>query len=546
MSQADQDEEFNDKLMNTVIKQYNYEQWLKQQYTQSIKYQQYVRTSSLDYDPNKLDMEKVSRELYKLSQEKYPQLKNIIVPEKKLVVMILGNHSAGKSSFINWYVEQPDLQKTKVSIETIEINLIMQGNSQQEFNGMNAMQMLPFLRDLYDVDSKKEKFPGLLENLFLKSSNSDAKDFKNIVFIDTPGLADGNLKYKFDVEQVFEWIAAHCDVILTFFDPQGQALCKRTMNMIQQLYKNHQSKLQFIMTKGDMFDSDDDRLKCMCQITQSLSTIIPPMHGFQMPIISLPTPHTRYQGFSNQNNNNKLSQINQIDDIVQLFRKKYQVKGQSIMSKFNEDIKIINEVTQKMKNEQKSIQSNKKPIQLINQGLNYLLKVSYDLIKAEKSLFHFLMKNVMGIAVCLNWFSEKLAIHQNNFNIDRKYKKLQHIMSNRVFARIQNPDSIINNVIDNQFQKELFETSSLDESQLLYKVRLQNQILTRENTLQEQNRYNSRQTQQSIIHRSNQSRSSSRINKKTFKEGATSNESTQLEIEEQKINSKVLFRQKSD
>jgi len=55
----------------------------------------------------------------------------------------------------------------------------------------------------------------------LKSTNSNARDFKNIVFIDTPGLADGNLKYKFDVEGVFEWIANHCDIILTFFDPQG-------------------------------------------------------------------------------------------------------------------------------------------------------------------------------------------------------------------------------------------------------------------------------------------------------------------------------------
>jgi GTPase SAR1 family protein len=38
--------------------------------------------------------------------------------------MIIGNHSAGKSSFINWYVDQ-EIQKTKVSIETIEINIIM-------------------------------------------------------------------------------------------------------------------------------------------------------------------------------------------------------------------------------------------------------------------------------------------------------------------------------------------------------------------------------------------------------------------------------------
>ena len=41
--------------------------------------------------------------------------------------MIVGNHSAGKSSFINWYIEE-NIQKAKVSIETVEINIIMQGN----------------------------------------------------------------------------------------------------------------------------------------------------------------------------------------------------------------------------------------------------------------------------------------------------------------------------------------------------------------------------------------------------------------------------------
>ena len=55
--------------------------------------------------------------------------------------MIIGNHSAGKSSFINWYVEE-DIQKSKTSIETIEINVIMHGKSKQEFNGFNAIKVL--------------------------------------------------------------------------------------------------------------------------------------------------------------------------------------------------------------------------------------------------------------------------------------------------------------------------------------------------------------------------------------------------------------------
>ena len=87
------------------------------------------------------------------------------------------------------------------------------------------MKMLPFMKDLYDKKNKTEKFPGLLSNLSVKTSTSKINNFDQIVFIDTPGLADGALRYKFDVEEVYKWLARHCDLVLVFFDPIGQALC---------------------------------------------------------------------------------------------------------------------------------------------------------------------------------------------------------------------------------------------------------------------------------------------------------------------------------
>ena len=123
---------------------------------------------------------------------------------------------------------------------------------------------MPFLKDLMNNETKTERFPGLMQNLVLKSSTSTSKNFENIIFIDTPGLADGNLKYKFDIEEVLDWFSYHTDLIMCFFDPQGQALCKRTMKLIKHLYPKNQNKMHFIMTKGDVFDSDDDRMKCMC------------------------------------------------------------------------------------------------------------------------------------------------------------------------------------------------------------------------------------------------------------------------------------------
>jgi hypothetical protein len=76
----------------------------------------------------------------------------------------------------------------------------MHGNRRAELKGVNLMKQFPFMKDLYDKKTRQERFPGLLSNLSVKTSPSSAKQFDDVVFIDTPGLADGGLKYRFDVE----------------------------------------------------------------------------------------------------------------------------------------------------------------------------------------------------------------------------------------------------------------------------------------------------------------------------------------------------------
>ena len=168
------------------------------------------------------------------------------------------------------------------------MNLVMHGAFQTELSGYNVKNELPFMAELYDKKTKKERFPGLLNNLTIKTSTSRARNFEQIVFIDTPGLADGGLRYRFDVEQVYEWFAKHCDLICVFLDPIGQALCQKTNQLVAKLVEKNICDVKFFMTKGDMFASEEDQVKCMCQITQTLASCIQPAHGFEMPLIYLP------------------------------------------------------------------------------------------------------------------------------------------------------------------------------------------------------------------------------------------------------------------
>ena len=76
---------------------------------------------------------------------------------------------------------------------------------------------------------------GVVDYLSTEVATSKQKKFSFVTFIDTPGLVDGGMKYPFDVEQSMIWLGLRADLILVFFDPLGQALCKRTLDIVGEL-----------------------------------------------------------------------------------------------------------------------------------------------------------------------------------------------------------------------------------------------------------------------------------------------------------------------
>ena len=71
-------------------------------------------------------------------------------------------------------------------------------------------------------------------------------------------------------------------------------------------------KIKFVMTKTDMFNNEDDKIKCVCQITQELSSFITPEHGFEMPVIYIPDKANQGQINMPLNQINKL--VEEIED----------------------------------------------------------------------------------------------------------------------------------------------------------------------------------------------------------------------------------------
>ena len=182
-------------------------------------------------------------------------------PRKKVSAMIIGNHSAGKSSFINWYIGE-SVQTTGVAIETRGFTFVTSGRKRETLKGDATLAFYDYLEGLQDVE-------GLNANIFTEISTSKEKNFSCVDIVDSPGLVDGEMCYPFDVSKVITWLADHVDLILCFFDPIGQALCKRTMTVIESLNEHHADKLAYYMSKADQVEKEHDRQRVLIQITQN-------------------------------------------------------------------------------------------------------------------------------------------------------------------------------------------------------------------------------------------------------------------------------------
>lgn len=202
----------------------------------------------------------------------------LLAPRKKVTVMIIGNHSAGKSSFINWYIEE-HVQRAGVAIETQGFTIVTTGRKRESLTGNATMHLYPHFKPLTEID-------GMINYLATEVTTSCAKDAPLCHLVDTPGLVDGEMKYPFDVNNAIFEMSNLADLVLVFFDPIGQALTKRTLDVVETVHKKYPEKIRFFLSKADEAGEESDRQRVLMQIVcdlcrrPSLNQI-----GFDMPTI---------------------------------------------------------------------------------------------------------------------------------------------------------------------------------------------------------------------------------------------------------------------
>lgn len=102
----------------------------------------------------------------------------LLAPRKKIIVMLIGNHSAGKSTFVNWYIGEK-VQKTGVAIETQGFTFVTSGKKRDTLTGKATLHLYPYYKSL-------EKIKGVVDYMTTEVVASKARKFNLVTFVDTP------------------------------------------------------------------------------------------------------------------------------------------------------------------------------------------------------------------------------------------------------------------------------------------------------------------------------------------------------------------------
>lgn len=214
-------------------------------------------------------------------------------------VLLLGNHSSGKSSFINYLLKRK-VQMTGVAPTDDCFTII--GPSEEEDIDRNGPALIgdPDL-GFHDL---KTFGPILINHTQLKvRANTAMKDF---MIVDSPGMIDSPVSRTtttggedvmdrgYDFENVCRWYAERADLILLFFDPDKPGTTGETLSILTNALVGLDHKLSIVLNKADQFRRIHDFARAYGSLCWNLSKVIPRkdlprIHTMCVPVQQKPT-----------------------------------------------------------------------------------------------------------------------------------------------------------------------------------------------------------------------------------------------------------------
>lgn len=185
-------------------------------------------------------------------------------------VLFLGNHSSGKSTFINHLLGGP-VQKTGLAPTDDAFTVLSFGASEEERDGQAVVSTpnLPY-------SGLRSFGPQFLSHFRLKLRPVPL--LRDVQLIDSPGMIDSPGEGSgrgFDFTGAVRWFAERADVVLVFFDPEKPGTTGETLQVFTQALQGMDHKLLIVLNKMDQFQSLQDFARAYGALCWNLGKVIP-------------------------------------------------------------------------------------------------------------------------------------------------------------------------------------------------------------------------------------------------------------------------------
>ena len=186
-------------------------------------------------------------------------------------VLFLGNHSSGKSTFIN-HLLGGAIQKTGLAPTDDAFTVLSFGASEEERDGQAVVSTpnLPY-------GGLRSFGPQFLSHFRVKLR--PVPMLREVQLIDSPGMIDspgeGSGGRGFDFAGAVRWFAERADVVLVFFDPEKPGTTGETLQVFTKSLQGMDHKLLIVLNKMDQFQSLQDFARAYGALCWNLGKVIP-------------------------------------------------------------------------------------------------------------------------------------------------------------------------------------------------------------------------------------------------------------------------------
>eukprot|EP00939_MAST-03C_sp_MAST-3C-sp1_P003341 g3341.t1 len=187
------------------------------------------------------------------------------------MVLLIGNHSSGKSTFLNWVcrrgtdggVREIDIQKTGRAPTDDVFTVIVGGPKEQHLDFDNLCRKEEFER-LKKVFGTGDRVVPVEMKVVTDCDALGVKDYpRKLAIVDSPGIIGSPVSTNDEAQQYFKrltrYFADLADVVLLFFDPDKPGTTKEANDVFRECLAHINSvKLHIIFNKVDAFKSLED------------------------------------------------------------------------------------------------------------------------------------------------------------------------------------------------------------------------------------------------------------------------------------------------